>query len=192
MRRPGARQRRIVILMLAVLAFGIAYYGGNRYSRNEGLPAITGILLRPALPVPEFELSDQRGEVFSNRELADHWSLLLLDPASDPSALSRLARIHNQLAVSPDLQRQVRFIHIPRQPDSAYSAADFGSRFFTLLGESSQTQETFARFGIDTQQAGFTLFLVGPDAELHAMYTSDQDAATIAADLTTLMNSLDN
>jgi cytochrome oxidase Cu insertion factor (SCO1/SenC/PrrC family) len=185
MRRPSSRQRRGVFLLLAVLVFGIAYYGGNRYV-EEQLPVISGILLRPAMPVPEFELRDQDDKPFTRERLSSHWSLLLLDPQASPSAPLLLARIHNRMAATPELQKQLRFILIPGQPISG-PHAEPGDGFFTLSGSQAALDETFKRFGVNEPQGAYTLYLIEPDAKLRALFTGDQDAATIAADLTNLM-----
>ena len=192
MRRPGSKQRRFVILLLAVLAFGIAYYGGNRYQQSE-LPQISGVTLIPPMPAPEFELTDQQGHRFTQEQLLDHWSLLLLDPnpASESTTLLYLARIHNRLAVDPELQRQLRFIYIPRRSMDSGDIADIemGAGFFALSGDSEQIDETFSRFGMSGIEKRHTLTLIDTDARMLALFTGDQDAATIAADLITLMTS---
>ncbi|MEJ2694147.1 MAG: hypothetical protein P8166_14175 [Candidatus Thiodiazotropha sp.] len=52
MKRPSRRQRRLVILSLALLAFGLAYYSGSRYqNRPRPTPAIAGVAIHPPPPL---------------------------------------------------------------------------------------------------------------------------------------------
>ncbi|MEN8177863.1 MAG: hypothetical protein ABFS39_04510 [Pseudomonadota bacterium] len=189
MRRPGSKQRRIVIMLLALLTFGIAYYGGNRHTEDESLK-ISGVLLRPAMPVPEFELEDQHGNSFSKQQLEDHWSLILLDPnrSSDSPALVRLVQIHNRLAIQPAIQQKIRFVYVPRQPATLTLAAGLGAGFFSLSGDAVDLHEAFSRFGVSDTEDGFTLYLIDPDARIRVLFTGGQDTATIASDLITLIS----
>ena len=190
MRRPSSKQRRLVSLLLAILTFGVAYYGGNKYSGDD-LPQISGTLLRPAMPAPEFELKDQAGRHFSEKQLKDHWSLILLDPnqVTDSPALPRLVRIHNRLASDPTLQQQTHFIYLPQQTSEAADAvaAGLGTGFYALSGNLEDLRETFSRFGVSEINHGFTLYLIDPESRMQALFTSSQDAANIAEDLKTLI-----
>ncbi len=190
MRRPSSRQRRFVILLLAVLTFGIAYYGGNKYTEGEP-PQISGVIIRPPMPVPGFELLDRQGEPFTQEQLEGHWSLLLLEPnpLPAPPAILNLVQIHNRLAATPDLQRQIRFIHLPRQDAAAGrgKAYGLGTGWFILSGEHEALARTFDKFGVDKIDGSHTLFLIDPDASIHALFTNGLDAATIANDIVSLI-----
>lgn len=190
MRRSGSKQRRLVILLLAVATFCVAYYAGNKYS-NGHPPQISGILLRPPMPVPEFVLQDQNNRPFSQAQLENHWSLCLLDPKqiSDPPALLHLVQVYNRLAMDPTLQQQIHFVYLPRQTSEAIDvlAAHLGAGFYALTGDSEDLTETFTRFGVAELKDGFTFYLIDPEVRIQALFTNGQDAATIAEDLTTLI-----
>ncbi|MEN8167873.1 MAG: hypothetical protein ABFR65_10410, partial [Pseudomonadota bacterium] len=149
MKRPSTRQRRIVILSLALLTFGIAYLGGNRYTTPDQ-PQVSGVLLQPATPVAEFELEDQYGDPFGRGQLDDHWSLILLDPAGgvDTPGLRRLVQVHNRLAGDPRLQIKTRFIYLPRRNSDAIATAvsRLGGSFSTLRGEPVEIDALFTAF----------------------------------------------
>jgi len=191
MRRPSPRQRRLVILTLAGVIFGLAYYAGNN-SKNADLPQISGALLRPPSAVPEFSLHDQDDKAFSSAQLQGHWSLLALDPAPDATASTvyRLAQIYNRLADDPPLQRQSRFITIPRQRSSGIdtAAARLGAAFIALHGDDTEIGKLFQHLGIIANQQVFTLYLIDPQARIEAMFTDQQDATGITRDLKTLIN----
>ncbi len=193
MQRPSSKQRRLVILLLTILTFSIAYYGGNKYSDSDAsAPTISGVSLRPTLPTPEFALEDRHGDIFTQAELEGQWNLILLDPnrSSDSAALLRLVQVHNRLAIVPALQQQIRFIYIPLQvgetTEAVTSSLDTG--FVTLSGDTERLTETFTRFGVAETTDDYTLYLIDPMTRMHALFTSGQDAATIADDLITLIS----
>ncbi len=194
MQRPSSKQRRLVILLLTILTFSIAYYGGNKYSDGEA-PRISGVYLQPAMPAPEFELADRTGDVFSQDQLPGQWNLILLEPnrSADSAGLQRLVQVHNRLAVVPTLQQRIRFIHIPLQPGETNGAesANLHSGFILLSGNPENLTQTFARFGMTDNADDPTFFLIDPRARIRALFTSGQDAATIADDLMSLINSQD-
>ena len=190
MRRPGSKQRRLVILFLALLTFGLAYYAGNRHKASD-MPAITGILLQPPSAIPEFSLRDQQGEPFSTRRLHGQWSLIVLDPVAGirSPAFHRLIQVHNRLAVAQLQQHQTRFIYLPRESSEAMAGAvaQIGGGLHVLSGETAEIEALFRQFGVETFRDGFTLYLVDPQARMLALFTDAQDAASIAGDLHTLI-----
>jgi hypothetical protein len=191
MRRPSSRQRRLVILTLTLLAFGIAYYAGSRYKdRPQSAPLISGVAIHPASPLPE--LSGSGIEALNPASLSDHWSLLMLDPHRGETrspALVRLVQVHNRLAADPELQQRLDYLYLPRSLEPATQEIIDGltGRLRALSGDQSQLTEIFHHFGVDPQGDAAALYLIGPETRLHALFTPDQDIATIAEDLNTLM-----
>jgi hypothetical protein len=191
MRRPSNRQRRLVILILAVLAFGIAYYSGSRYKqRPQPAPVISGVAIHPPTPLPD--LSDSDINALRPDSLADHWSLLMLDPYRGETrspALVRLVQVHNRLAADPELQQQLDYLYLPRtlEPATQELIGGLTGRLRALNGEQRQLDQIFRHFGVDPDGASAALYLIGPETRLHALFTPDQDIATIAEDLNTLI-----
>lgn len=193
MRRPSSRQRRLVILTLAVLAFGIALYGGSKYrNRESAAPPISGVVIHPPSPLPPQESGDDPGSPVSEAALSAHWSLLMLDPHRGQErspALIRLLQVHNRLAGEPVLQRQLLYLYLPRESDDAslQALSAIGENISVISPEQVQVDETFRRFGADPDGNEAVLYLIGPDLKLHALFTPGEDAATIAEDLVTLI-----
>ncbi|MCU7844587.1 MAG: hypothetical protein KZQ93_12180 [Candidatus Thiodiazotropha sp. (ex Monitilora ramsayi)] len=192
MRRPSNRQRRLVVLTLAVIVFGVAYFGGTKYKKQERpVPNISGLSIHPPSPLPSMDDMDDKAPLEQSM-LHDRWSLLVLDPhrgeARSP-ALVRLLQIHNRLAISPELQRQLHYLYLPIQADEAIqtSISALRENFTGLSGEHNRIEETFRRFGVDPDNEQASLYLIGPDTNLHALFTPAEDAATIAQDITTLI-----
>ncbi|MET0066069.1 MAG: SCO family protein [Candidatus Thiodiazotropha sp.] len=185
-----------MILTLAALAFGIAYYAGmHQPSHRTHAPPIQGIAIDPPAPVPVFQLWDQRGDPFTREDLLDTWSLLLLDPGDEPMpspALIHLMQVHNRLAGQPQLQNAIHFIYLPRRDAAALGKQidRLGSHLTGLSGEPESVDAAFREFGVETDGSQALIFLIGPDQRLHALFTQSQDAATIAQDLTQLIEAL--
>ena len=191
MRRPTGRQRRLVILTLAVLAFGLAYYSGSRYkNRPKDAPPIAGVTISPPAPLPEVTQRDD--SPLRPEQLSGHWTLLMLDPqAADlrSPALTRLLRVHNRLAGDPDLQHKLHYRYLPREiaPAEQEAIDQLGDNIEAVAGSSDQLAELLRQFGVEPGSETPALYLVGPETGLHALFTPDQDTATIAEDLTTLI-----
>ncbi len=193
MRRPSNRQRRVVILMLAALAFGLAYYSGMQHPSRTTDAAIQGIRIDPPPPVPNLDLTDQKGAPFTQNDLQGQWSLLLLDPEGSPApspALIHLMQIHNRLADRPHLQSGIHFIYLPRWKEAAFTQEidRLGTHLTGLTGKPEVVDEIFREFGVDTSGPTGLFFLIGPDQRMHALFTQGEDAATIAQDLTSLID----
>jgi hypothetical protein len=191
MRRPSSRQRRLVVLTLALLVFAIAYYGGSRYSdRSTPPPVITGVAIFPPTPLPR--LPDADDAPLRREILLDHWSLLMLDPhvgETRSTALLRLLRIHNRLAAAPDLQSRLDYLYLPHSLEPATQQAIDGlsDQVHALAGNPQHVDETFRSFGVEAEDNAAALYLIGPQARLHALFTPDQDMVTIVEDLATLI-----
>jgi hypothetical protein len=181
-----------VILTLALLAFGIAYYSGSRYQKRENTaPSINGVAIHPPAPLPALPISDSLAPI-EPKALSGHWSLLMLDPRVDAHrspALVRLLQIHNRIAGDPALQRRITFLYLPLAlDDTELKAIDgLGENIQALSGDPALVSETLRRFGLEPGSDTSILYLIGPQAKLHALFTPDQDIATIAVDMTTLI-----
>lgn len=188
LRRPTRRQRRIVILALAFLTFGIAYYGGNKYSSGP-LPKISGIYLKPPIETPEFDLKFVDGRAFANENLADNWSLLVLDPAGLKETYFSLARVHNQLATTPELYRELQFYYLldPNEQLEDPIVTPPKSRLHMLEGQEAAVLEVFERFGIDVDENQYSYFLIDPDGRMLALFSGQQEPASIASDIRIIM-----
>ncbi|WP_316368311.1 hypothetical protein [Candidatus Thiodiazotropha sp. CDECU1] len=193
MRRPSPKQRRIVILILALLTFSVAYYAGHTQKQhNKTLPHIDGVLIDPPLPMPTINLFKQAGEPFTNTELQGHWSLLMLDPnpgKTASTALTRLIQVHNRLASDPDLQQQIHYLYLPGNmvEEMAISFTSMSDNIQVLAGDTQMVNGAFEALGGYTEDIQHTLYLIGPRAKLHALFTRNGNPATIAEDINNLI-----
>ncbi|MES9826845.1 MAG: hypothetical protein ABW201_01100 [Candidatus Thiodiazotropha sp.] len=196
MRRPSSKQRRAVILILALITFSVAYYAGHTQKLNTGTPPqIDGVLINPPLPVPPVNLYNQQDEPFSLSNLQGHWSLLMLDPGPGTTssvALTRLIQVHNRLATDPDLQQQIHYFYLPgnKIEEKAISFASLSDNFQALHGDKQKMDIAFTAFGGAGNETEYTLYLIGPDATLRALFTRINNTATIAEDINNLIDAV--
>ena len=189
----NVNRRRLVILLLTVLAFGIAFYSGSQYrGREDAPPAISGVSIQPPSPLPPPAEGEDPGSPLSTTALSGHWTLAILDPnegqARSP-ALLRLLRVHNQLAADPTLQRRLHYLYLPWSGDDEVlkDISALGDNITAYTPGPEHMGEVFSRFGADPQSDEAVLYLIGPDVKLHALFTPGEDAANIAEDLAKLI-----
>ncbi|MEJ2620795.1 MAG: hypothetical protein P8163_11155, partial [Candidatus Thiodiazotropha sp.] len=192
MRRPSTRQRRLVILTLALITFGLAYYAGFT-QKSHPVPHIQGVSIVPPTPTPPFMLLDHNGANYDDQRLLGHWSLLMLDPTGQQQpapAFIRLMKVHNRMATHPQLQSATHFLYLSKysgaglQPSTSY----LSNNLIALHANPDKTEQTFLRFGVTSDANTPSLYLIGPQGNLHALFTDAVDAATIAGDLIKLIN----
>jgi cytochrome oxidase Cu insertion factor (SCO1/SenC/PrrC family) len=197
MRRPSSKQRRLVILLLSLIAFSMAYYAGVMQKPHQQLPSIDGVLINPPLPLPPIDLLNQEEEAFSLANVQGHWNLLMVDPVPNPGnsaspALRRLIQVHNRLAAKSDIQQQLHYLYLSHAMlrDEEISFTSISDNIQILHGDATQLNKAIEALGGHTDDKHYTLYLIGPEAKLHALFTQNSIAATIADDLNNLITAL--
>jgi cytochrome oxidase Cu insertion factor (SCO1/SenC/PrrC family) len=193
-KRPSSVQRRFLILGLALLTFGLAYYAGVSHKAHRKIPHIHGISISPPSPVPVFELNDHTNAPYDNQRLLGHWSLLMFDPSgtTQPTpALAHLLKVHNRMAIHSELQQSTHYLYLAQSVGASLdnSITQLGKNIYGLQGRQERIQETFLSFGIEAADTDPVLYLIGPQGHLHALFTDGVDAATIAKDIIQLITS---
>lgn len=172
-------------------------------ARGGGQPVLlTGSVIEPPRPLPEFSLLDGRNQPFKRANLRDHWSLLFFGftncPDVCPNTLSLLSQVNKQLIDLPQSRRpQVVFVSVDPQRDSADKVGAY-ARFFNtdFVGVTGALEEIdnftkaigvpVARVALDT--GGYTVdhsgavFAIDPDGALRALFSSPRDATELASD----------
>ena len=198
--QPGRRRRgprgalvRLLPMVCAIGIFILGYQWGNQ--RHFGQPpAIEGVILAPAMPMPAFALVDTEGQPFGRDQLAGHWTLLAFGDLAQPRgqlAIQRLLDVYHRLGteVEPD-QRPWLVLAAASQP--ADLARDFGRLSPALrlvsgeAGDLSQLAKLLGEPPHPERDSRATLYLLAPNARLLAFFPASQAAQTVAADLTLL------
>ena len=201
-RTAGATGRRgrplLPKLIMAVAAVGLFLFGyqwGNQFKRGgTEPPQISGVMLRPPQPLPDFVLKDSAGGDVGRTDLLDGWALLDFAPLADARghrSIARLVEVYNRLAAEPELRKRLRLLLVSAD-SSPRLARDFErlSPAIGILGaERGVIDELRNALGASEQPASdelSALFLIGPDATLVALFPTAQPAAEIAADVAAL------
>lgn len=181
---------------IAVGLFLVGYYWGNQYQRNDSPPLeITGVLIRPPHPLPDFRLRDPAGRPFTPEQLAGRWTLLAFGrPSQSPgrTAMERMIRVRNHLAGDPRLQERLQLLLVARHQDPALETGPW-SRVLKPLSGADQTIRTLrAALGLPEQETdpttaqGNPCYLIGPAGRFFALFPDVRTPASIASDLTTI------
>lgn len=181
----------------AVGLFLIGYQWGNQYQRaQDGPPRIDGVLLSTPVALPEVTLQGPRGR-FTPAGLETPWSLLAFgSPASarGQRGVARLIAVWNRTADQPELRAQLQLLLISADdlPALARDLERLTSNLSVLSTSRAERERLRQAMGAsgasdaaadNTQEPPPTLFLIGPQARLVALFPGSQPAAQIAEDL---------
>jgi protein SCO1/2 len=198
----------IVVGIVAVIAGALA----ARFmlqTRAQAPPLTTGTALTPAHPVPQFSLLDGDGKAFTRDSLRGHWSLVFFGfthcPDICPTTLSVLGEVHKQLANLPAGQQPaVIFISVDPQRDTPDVVGKyvhfFSSDFVGVTGTVEAIDQLTSAAGVPVARVPLpsgdytvdhsgAIFVIDPDAALHAVLSSPDKADAISADYRRLIAS---
>jgi hypothetical protein len=197
-RNPRGPIARIIMVIAAAGLFVVGYHWGNRYKYGGGPPVIQGVLLRPPVELPGFELKETGGIRFTLEELKDHWTLLAfsdLRRAGSHLAVNRMIGVYNRLADKTDLQVRLQLALAAEEQDLEL-ARDFSRlspALKVLSGEADELKRLRASVGdlppegsAPPEEDGAPLYLIDPKARLMALFPHAEGSETIAADLSAL------
>ena len=124
--------RTLIILVVALGAFGVgAWLSLGRTPPLE--PMERGYVLDAPRPLPTFELVDQAGAPFSERDFRGHWSLLYFGftycPDVCPSAMSVMAQIKGELDGAGDLDDRYYLVSVDPDRDTPERLAEYVTYF---------------------------------------------------------------
>jgi len=194
LKNPHGPISRILWIIGATSLFVVAYYWGNQHQRSGAdTPWISGVLIRPARALPDFDLVNPYGEHFNLASFAGDWLLLTfadLSQAQGHLAVNRLIQVYNSLAAEPQLQKSVRMILVATTdaPNLARDFSQLSPGFDVLSGDLDERKRLRAALGMQGTGADIEvpLFLIDPGSALIALFPLDLPPRDIAADLSAL------
>ncbi|ROQ22025.1 SCO family protein [Gallaecimonas pentaromativorans] len=148
-------------------------------------PHVEALWYQPARQLSPFELSDQRGQPFTQENLKGHWSLLFLGytscPDVCPATLSRLSASYPQLEEAAGAPVQVLFLSADPGRDSTEKLAAyihfFRPEFIALRAESAVLEPFTRQLGLMYRQSAngdishsAGMVLINPQGQLEAMF----------------------
>ena len=143
-------------------------------------------------PAPEFELSDQNGQLHSLEDYRDQWVVLYFYPKDEtPGCTTEACEFRDNIFAYKDLNAQILGVSL----DDAESHKAFAENHglpFPLLADVDGEAST--AYGVKTRMFGMTVakrqtFIIGPDGKIAKHYEKvapAEHAKQVLADLTTL------
>lgn len=190
-RTPQGLWLRLLLALAAMALFAFGYQWGNQVQyAGSGSAPISGVLIQPPGAIPDFALKDAFGQRFERARLVDHWSLIALGDlaqANGQRAAQRLIDAFNRVADHRALGAELQLVLVS-EPDRPALARDFGRlspALHILSGSDDQVARLRAALGGKGDDQP-TLFLIGPEATLIALFPADDPGASVAEDLKTL------
>jgi hypothetical protein len=186
---------RLIMALAALGLFIVSYQWGSQYKHGgDRPPTLSGVLIRPPLPLPDIVLTNSSDQRFGRSDLIEHWSLLIfaaVDDAENHRGIARLVEVYNRLADRTQLQERLRLLLVSSDAQPRL-ARDFErlSPAIAVLSAEPATLETLAvALGAEPQptlDALPALFLIDTEARLVALFPASQSAAEVAADVAAL------
>jgi protein SCO1/2 len=194
--RGGASPDRSGLVIAGAVLVALAGFGV--YLSTLSAPDVpdlgeAGHVLPVPLELSRFELVDQRGQPFDRSRLEGRWSLLFFGysycPDVCPMTLQTLARVREHM--DADAETQIVFVSVDPERDTPERLAEYVAFFdpamLGVTGEIGEVMELSRSAGAFHQKAEgengdeylvdhtTSLFLVGPEAYVHAILHEPED-----------------
>lgn len=194
-------------IAIAAMALAVGVWLGMQNSGPKGPVQFDGGVMLPPKPLPELNLIDHNGKAFTKDDLKGKWTFVFFGysycPDICPTTLHLFTQVHEELAKSKGGLDNVAFVFQSVDPprDTPERLKEyvryFHPDFLGVTGD-SQAIETYARsvgavylrvegdgrdernYLVDHSSA---VFLMGPDAGLHGVFTAPHDPVKVAAGL---------
>jgi protein SCO1/2 len=150
------------LIDLIILGVIIFYFGVMR-PFNQSNVNIEGVYLEHAKNIPDLNLIDHHGNLFTNASLTGHWTLMFFGfthcASICPTTLDMLKRAYTELRpIHPDLQVVLISLDPERDNDAALAnyMHGFNPDFIGVTGNVSDLRKLQSQFGIYAARDGAT------------------------------------
>jgi protein SCO1 len=198
--------RNALISVSLVAALGVilvlGYFAGRTFRDPARAVAIEGMtVLEPAAPLPEFRLQDQNNQVFDRARLQGKWSFVFFGythcPDICPTTLVVLRDVQKN-AGGQDRNIQYVFVSVDPDRDKAATLKSYVSyfhpEFIGATGGQGELMRLTRALGAyyesgEAQNGNYevhhsaAIFLIDPEARLHALFAGPHDAAHLVQGL---------
>jgi peroxiredoxin Q/BCP len=176
--------KHALIVTLAALAGVVAITLAPSGSATDQ-PAVGG-------PAPEFELSDQKGQLHSLEDYREQWVVLYFYPKDEtPGCTTEACEFRDNIFSFRDMNAQILGVSL----DDVESHKEFAEKYslpFPLLADTDGS--TSSAYGVKTRMFGMTVakrqtFIIGPGGNIVKHYETVKPAdhsAEVIADLKAL------
>jgi protein SCO1 len=198
--------RKTLISATLVAALGVMIVLGILAGRTFRDPAraitVAGMtILEPALPLPEFRLQDQNNQVFDRARLQGKWSFVFFGythcPDICPTTLVVLRDVQ-KIAGGQDRNIQYVFVSVDPERDKAATLKSylhyFHPEFIGATGGQGELMRLTRALGVYYESGearggsyevhhSAAIFLIDPEARLHALFAGPHEAAHLVQGL---------
>ena len=143
----------------------------------------------PGAAAPEFELSDQNGQLHSLEDYRDQWVVLYFYPKDDtPGCTTEACEFRDNIFAFKDLNAQILGVSLDGVESHKAFAEEYGLPFPLLADVEG---EVSAAYGVKTRMGGMIVakrqtFIVAPDGSIAKHYekvSPDEHSRQVLADL---------
>lgn len=208
--------RSVTLIIVAI----VAALGGMLMARlyfsaapQDPRPALrAGTELSPPRALPSFSFVDHSGAAFTEERLENRWTFMFFGfthcPDVCPMTLTQLANIEKAVSDLPLEQRpQVVLLSVDPERDGQEQLAQyvrfFSPSFVAIRADAPSTEQFTRAMGVpvarrDLENGNYTvdhssaIFLIGPRAQLRALFTPPHDPAAIIEDYHRLVSATDD
>ncbi len=199
MHRVIGSMLRVLVVSLVLLAGATVWMSNIRQDMPS--PAVATVLPQP-LALPAVQLTNRYGREFSTDDLAEGFTLVFFGftncPDICPLTLQKLADTVAELrAKSPEVPR-VLFVSVDADRDTPDQIrrylANFSPDFEGVTGDPLALEPLTTALGVTVERHqhvgsetysvthNSTVYVIGPEAELLAVFSAPHDASVIASD----------
>lgn len=199
--------RNSIFILFAVTAFAVGvmlYYfvtAEQRESKLSNLKHATSLHTSPRA-FPEFTLIDHHGQEFTNENLKNTWNFIFFGftncPDVCPLTLSTIDQVVDNLIAQKEVIAQVVFISVDPKRDSQQQLGDYVHHFnqdmIGLTGNDEELKNLTQALGVvyttpsESENQDYLIdhsahiFLVAPNGNLAALFSTPHDSQTITDD----------
>lgn len=196
-------KRRPLVIVLALLVMGLTfglYYRTATDQQSRTPDAQIGIVWPEPRPLSAFQLSDHHGEMFGRDELLGQWTLMFFGYASCPdicpATMVILRGVTEELAKTGAEQPRVVLVSVDPERDDAETLGQyvtyFDKDFLGARGDDAQLRSLAFQVGAMYEREppdengnyevvhSASIFLVDPQARLHAVFSPPHKPGKIA------------
>jgi protein SCO1/2 len=190
---------RVLVISLVLLAGATVWLSNFRQTLPE--PAVATVLPEP-FRLPAVQLTDQHGGDFSTAALEGHFTLMFFGftncPDICPITLQTLASVEAELLEQESEPPRVVFVSVDPDRDTPAQIERylgiFSPEFDGITGDLQALRPLLSALGVTverhqhTDSAAYnvthnsTVYVIGPQADLIAIFSAPHDATVIAAD----------
>jgi protein SCO1 len=188
--------RRLILVGIGILAVLILAAGVLVATRR---PTLHGVVISPAVPATEINLTDSNGRPFSLSSQRGKVVLLYFGYTSCPDDCpATMAKLKLTMGILGNLAQNVQVLMVTTDPTHDNAAqmkkwmTGFYPTFLGLMGSTDQLQQAYNAYGVTVEDGGDThttyLYVIDSKGDLRQTFDGpSMDPQDVADDVQTLM-----